>query len=169
MTFLDTGFLFALVSKKDAHHARVVEVFRTFRNLRLVDHLLTTDHVVAETITLTLKVGHTEAARIGEQLHAERLARIHWASPEEERAAFAYFRRHQDQTYSFVDCLSFVVMQKLGISEALAVDSLLRSLFHMLPARERSTRSARRREPIFAPPVVDCSDLSVGLGGGGDR
>jgi predicted nucleic acid-binding protein len=79
VTFLDTGFLFALVSKKDAHHARVVEVFRTFSNLRLANHLLTTNHVIAETITLTLKV--------------------------------------------FVDCLSFVVMEKLGIREALAVDS----------------------------------------------
>ena len=98
MTFLDTGFLFALVSKKDAHHARVVEVFRTFKNLRLADHLLTTNHVIAETITLTLKVGHAEAARIGEQLYAEKLARIHWASPDEERAAFAYVKRHQDQT-----------------------------------------------------------------------
>ena len=39
---------------------------------------------------LTIKVGHAEAARIGEQLCAETLARIHWASPEEERAAFAY-------------------------------------------------------------------------------
>lgn len=123
MTFLDTGFLFALVSKKDAHHTRVVEVFQTFRNLRLADHLVTTNHVIAETITLTLRVGHTEAAQIGEQLYAEKLARIHWASPEEERAAFAYFKRHQDQTYSFVDCLSFVVMESLGINEALAVDS----------------------------------------------
>ena len=52
MTVLDTGFLFALVSKKDAHHARVVEVFRAFRNVRLADHLLTTNHVIAETITL---------------------------------------------------------------------------------------------------------------------
>lgn len=84
----------APISKKDAHHARVVEVFRTFRNLRLADHLLTTNHVIAETITLTLKVGHAEAARIGEQLYADKLARIHWASPEEERAAFAYFKRH---------------------------------------------------------------------------
>jgi hypothetical protein len=123
VTFLDTGFLFALVSKKDAHHERVVEVFRTFKNLRLANHLLTTNHVIAETITLTLKVGHAEAVRIGEQLYAQKLARIHWTSPEEERAAFAYFKRHQDQTYSFVDCLSFVVMEKLGIEEALAVDS----------------------------------------------
>jgi len=32
-------------------------------------------------------------------------------------------KRHQDQTYSVVDCVSFVVMEKLGIREALAVDS----------------------------------------------
>jgi hypothetical protein len=36
--FLDTGFLFALVSKRDAHHLRVVEVFRTFKDVRLIDH-----------------------------------------------------------------------------------------------------------------------------------
>jgi hypothetical protein len=41
--FLDTGFLFALVSKRDAHHSRVVEVLRTFKDMRLVEHLLTTN------------------------------------------------------------------------------------------------------------------------------
>jgi predicted nucleic acid-binding protein len=56
VTFLDTGFLFALVSKRDAHHKRVVEVFREFKSVRLADQLLTTNHVVAEAITLTLKV-----------------------------------------------------------------------------------------------------------------
>ena len=123
MIFLDTGFLFALVSKRDAHHPRVVEVFRTFKDLRLVDHLLTTNHVIAETITLTRKIGHEDAARLGDQLYGEKLARIHWATPGEERAAFDYFKRHRDQTYSAVDCLSFVVMDKLGIREAMAVDS----------------------------------------------
>ncbi len=91
MIFLDTGFLFALVSKRDAHHQRVVEVFRTFKDLRLVDQLLTTNHVIAETITLTRKIGHEDAARLGDQLYGEKLARIHWASPDEERAAFDYF------------------------------------------------------------------------------
>jgi predicted nucleic acid-binding protein len=121
--FLDTGFLFALVSKKDAHHKRVVDVFREFKSVRLADHLLTTNHVVAEAITLTLKIGHSKAVRLGEQLYGEKLARVHWATPEEERAAFHFFRRHEDQTYSMVDCLSFVVMEKLSIREALAVDS----------------------------------------------
>lgn len=123
MIFLDTGFIFALISKRDAHHQRVVEVFRTFKNLRLADHLVTTNHVVAEAITLTRKIGHDQAAKLGDQLYGEKLARIHWASPDEERAAFGYFKQHQDQTYSFVDCLSFVVMEKSGIGEAWAVDS----------------------------------------------
>lgn len=57
MTFLDTGFLFALVSKRDVHHERAVDVFRSFQGLRLADHLLTTNHVIAETIRLTRKVG----------------------------------------------------------------------------------------------------------------
>lgn len=123
MTFVDTGFLFALVSKRDAHHERVVEVFRTFQGLLLPEHLLTTNHVVAETITLTRRTGHSAASRLGDHLYSEKLARIHWATPAEERAAFEYFKRHDDQAYSFVDCLSFVVMDKLGIREALAIDS----------------------------------------------
>ena len=81
MIFIDTGFLFAQVSKRDAHHSRVVEVFRAFKDLRRVDHLLTTNHVIAETITLTRKVGHEEAARLSDQLYGEKLARIHWATP----------------------------------------------------------------------------------------
>jgi hypothetical protein len=121
--FLDTGFLFALVSKRDAHHERVVDVFREFKNVRLAEQLVTTNYVIAETITLTLKVGHEQAVKLGDQLYGEKLARIHWATPHEERAAFDYFKRHQDQTYSMVDCLSFIVMEKLGIREALAVDS----------------------------------------------
>ncbi len=48
--------------------------------------------------------------------------RIHQASEEEERAAFDYFSRHADKEYSFTDCLSFVVMEKLGIEVAWSVD-----------------------------------------------
>ena len=50
------------------------------------------------------------------------MARIHQATVEDERAAFEYLKKPRDKEYSAVDCLSFVVMDKLGISEALAVD-----------------------------------------------
>ena len=37
-----------MISKRDVHHARFVEVYRPLRDLRLAEHLLTTNHVVAE-------------------------------------------------------------------------------------------------------------------------
>lgn len=125
MIFLDTGFVFALVSAKDQHHERVREVFESLHGERLADSLLTTNHVVAETLTLARKLGHDKAVRLGERLYAEKVARIHWATPDEEKAAFAYLKKHDDKDYSFVDCLSFVVIEKLGIREAWAgaVDS----------------------------------------------
>jgi predicted nucleic acid-binding protein len=120
---VDTGFFFALASANDPHHERAREVFARFKGQDLSRLLITTNHVVAETITLTqAKIDHTAAVLMGEQLYNEKLARIHWSTPAEEKAAFAYLSRHRDKGYSFVDCLSFVVMDELGITEALAVD-----------------------------------------------
>jgi len=76
-----------------------------------------------ECITLTrVRIGHHAAVLMGERLYSERMVRIHRATAEDERSAFEYLRKHQDEANSAVDCLSFVVMDKLGISEALAVD-----------------------------------------------
>ena len=130
MIFLDTGFLFALFVEGDDHHDRVRQVFEGFRGRRLQELLLTTNHVVAETVTLLRKKGHPDprvrhglAVSVGEQLLAGTLGRVHRTSEEEERAALDYLAKHQDQDYSFVDCLSFFLMDKLGIKEALTVDS----------------------------------------------
>lgn len=90
---------------------------------------MTTNHVLAETLTLLRSRGqqdsrtrHARAVEVGSQLYAGSFGRIHHVTAEEERAAFDYFSRHADQTYSFVDCTSFVVMDKLGVREAWAVD-----------------------------------------------
>ena len=123
MIFVDTGFLFAFFSEDDASHARVTEVFEEFKGRNLAEILVTTDHVASETITLTrYRISHERAVFVGERLYSEKMARIHRASFEEQRAAFDFFTRHADKKYSMVDCLSFVVMERLGIREALAVD-----------------------------------------------
>jgi predicted nucleic acid-binding protein len=41
----------------------------------------------------------------------------------DEKAAWALFLARPDKLYSFTDCTSFVVMRRLGISEAVAVDA----------------------------------------------
>jgi predicted nucleic acid-binding protein len=131
--FVDTGFFIALLSESDPDHARALEVYESFAGRRLSDLLITTNHVVFETITLArMRAGHALAVQAGEILYGEKMARIHSATLEEEKAAFAYLARHADKGYSAVDCLSFVVMERMGIHEALAVD---RHFTHRFTAR----------------------------------
>ena len=123
MIFVDTSFLLAFFSEDDADHERVAEVFESFKGRHLPELLLTTDHVVFETITLArYRISHERAVFVGERLYSEKIVQIYRASFEEQRAAFDYFKRYADKKYSAVDCLSFVVMEKHGIREALALD-----------------------------------------------
>jgi len=131
--FLDTSFLYPLFNVEDEDHARVREVFEAYRGQRLTDFLVTTPHVIFETITL-IRMGqrqgrpdsatrHRQAVYAGERLLAGKLGRVFRPTAQDERTAFEFFKRHADQEYSFVDSLSFVVMDKLAIREAWAVDS----------------------------------------------
>jgi predicted nucleic acid-binding protein len=132
--FVDTSFFFALLSEDDPDHARALEVFDTFEGRKLPDLLLTTNHVVFETVTLArARAGHDLAVEAGEMLYSEKMARIHQATPEEERLAFAYLKQYRDKNYSAVDCLSFVVMEKLDITEALALDADFTHRFTIRP------------------------------------
>ena len=140
MIFLDTGFVFALVYADDAHHARVTEVLNQYRGRPLADFVLTTNHVISETVTLLRKKAgsdprarHALAARTGARMFAGIFGKVHHATEEEERAALAYFARHDDKAYSFVDCVSFVLMEKLGIREAFTVDGDFTHRFVALP------------------------------------
>ncbi len=140
MIFVDTSFLFPLFHTGDIDHERVREVLESYRGRRLRDLLVTTTYVVSETVTLirtTPPRSHTAAVIAGEFLFSEALARIHRPSPEEEVAAWAYFKRHADKEYSLVDCVSFVVMEKLSIREALAVDSDFTHRFAARPGPAR--------------------------------
>jgi uncharacterized protein len=124
--FLDTSFLYPLLSEEDVDHLRVREVFESYRGRRLKDLFITSNLVVGETITLirtTPPRSHAAAVKAGEYLFAEKIARVHHVTAEEEREAFAHLRRHSDKEYSFTDCTSFVLMEQLGIREALALDS----------------------------------------------
>jgi len=140
--FLDTSFLYPLFNAEDLDHSRVKKVFEEYRGQRLNELLVTTPQVIFETITLVrtaqrdgkppADVRHRNAVHVGERLFAGKLARIHRPTEDDERTAFQYFRKHADQVYSMVDCMSFLVMDQLGITEALAVD---RDFTHRFVAR----------------------------------
>lgn len=138
--FVDTSFLFPFFAAQDPDHERVCRAFEAYEEHVRMGGLVTTNHVVFETITLMRYRGSHDpgralelAARVGDVLYSGKVVRIHSASLEEEEAAFAYLKRHRDKEYSSVDCLSFLVMEKLGIIEALAVDSDFTHRFKAIP------------------------------------
>lgn len=128
-------------------------MLESYRGRRIADFLLTTNHVVAETVTLmnarshrNPAVSHELAVQVGRQVYAGFFGRIHHATPEEEGQAFAYFEKHRDKAYSFVDCLSFVIMERFDIRVAWAVDEDFTHRFQAVPGPlKKSSRFKRQR------------------------
>jgi predicted nucleic acid-binding protein len=115
--FVDTGAWYALQDADDRWHEAALRFF----DVR--PRLITTNFVIDETITLLLRhLGHKAALVVGERLWAGELARIVRVSSADEQVAWDLFKRYDDKTFSFTDCTSFVVMERLGLQRAFSFD-----------------------------------------------
>ena len=56
------------------------------------------------------------------RLLSESVARIEWVKEEDVREAFTAFEKFFDKEWSFIDCVSYVVMDRLGIKKAFTFD-----------------------------------------------
>lgn len=85
--------------------------------------LLTTDYVIDETLTLLRARGHpARAIEFGRLMFEEDWATIHFVDERDIRAAWEVFLRFDDKAWSFTDCISKVVMGRVGITQAFAFD-----------------------------------------------
>ena len=117
LVFVDSSAWFATVDRHDPNRTQAVQFLST------KPRLITTDFVVDETVTLVrYKLGHGLAVELGDKLWNATLARLVHVSPEDESRAWLLFRRFRDKRFSFTDCSSFVVMQRLGLTYAFAFD-----------------------------------------------
>jgi predicted nucleic acid-binding protein len=89
--------------------------------------LVTTDYVVDELLTLMVSRGQGVAAvAAGGDLWAGRTAELQLVTADDLETAWAIFKRFTDKRWSFTDCTSYAVMQRLGITEALSLDDHFR-------------------------------------------
>lgn len=121
MIFVDTGAWYALCDRSCIEHAAATRYAESVR-----ERLVTTDYIVAELLTLPrARRLHQEAIALGERLLTGRQALLVWVTPDDVRRAWKLFQ-FRDKFWSFVDCVSFAVIERMGITEAFAFDDHFR-------------------------------------------
>lgn len=129
--FIDTSAWYALLDKTDSFHASATGSYRS-----IAHPLVTTNYVADEIITLAKnRLGYKIAVEIGRNLWNEEVATLINVTSSDEKKAWEIFVRHQDKGFSFTDCTSFAVMERLGIIEVFAFDEHFRQYndFIILP------------------------------------
>ena len=123
--FVDSAAWCAIANRRDAAHARAAtEMKRLLEDGAL---LVTSDYVVDESCTvLKARAGARAAIKLLDQLELTHGIAFEWIGLDRFDSARAIFRKHADQGFSFTDCTSFVVMEELGITDALTTDQHFR-------------------------------------------
>jgi len=120
--FVDTGAWFAAFVPNDADYA-AADTWLTTNT----EPLVTTDYVVDELLTLLKIRGEFQRAlRLGASLLTEEITTLIWVQPNDVQQAWEIFRQYQDKGWSFTDCVSRVIMQRLDIRTAFAFDDHFR-------------------------------------------
>jgi predicted nucleic acid-binding protein len=116
--FIDSSAIVALVDRDDASHEAAVGAYREL--IRAGYKLFTTNYVVAETFDLLRTgVGPLVARQF---LRDSKLAVYHADEGDERRARRLVLDAHGGGNLTLVDAISLVVMERLGVADAFAVD-----------------------------------------------
>ena len=116
--FVDTSAWYALLDKNDANHYAAVKFYDS-----LVHPLVTSNYIADEVISLArIRLGYKVAVEIGQKLWDESIANLIHVMPEDEKKAWEIFVKYRDKTFSFTDCSSFALMERIGITEVFAFD-----------------------------------------------
>lgn len=121
LLFLDANYLIALEVSDDQHHHDALQHWTKLLGLPL--SLVTTSYVLDEVVTfLNSRRQHSKAVSVGNNLlTASHIQLIH-VDEGLFYEGWQYFEQHADKTFSLTDCISFVLMKQLEITEALTFD-----------------------------------------------
>lgn len=120
---VDTSAWYALVDRRDPDHLSVSAVLREWSGRRVL-----TNFVLDETLTLLrYRLGHAPARAFGEVLGSGEVASIVRVGRMDEARAWEIFCRYRDKSFSFTDCTSFAVIERLRLDCAVALDENFRA------------------------------------------
>ncbi|HWV25144.1 MAG TPA: PIN domain-containing protein [Thermomicrobiales bacterium] len=119
IAFVDSSAIVALVDRNDATHEAAVAAYQDL--LQQGYRLFTTNFVVAETVNMLTDGVGAHVAR--QWLRDNRLPIYHADEQDEHRARALVIGSLSEHGLSYVDAISLVVMERLGVADAFAVDT----------------------------------------------
>jgi len=120
--FVDTSYLIALENSVDQYHRTASRHWSELA--KSSSHsFVTSSYVFVEVVTLlNNRRLHAKAVELGKNLLTSRLFNLVHVDEELFDEAWALFQKHKDKKYSLTDCVSFQLMKRLAITEALTFD-----------------------------------------------
>jgi predicted nucleic acid-binding protein len=116
--FADTSYLVALFSPRDQHHAAALKIVKS-----VSPSVVITEFVLLEFANALSHVGaRTRAMELWRHLRGNESTEIVPASHRLLQRGFDLYCSRPDKEWSLTDCISFVVMEDRGLSDALTAD-----------------------------------------------
>jgi predicted nucleic acid-binding protein len=116
--FADSVYFFALVNARDTFHPRAAEFAARSEN-----PFVTTAWIITEVADgLCARATRETAIRLLDILQSSADVEIVQPSAELFQQGLERYRQRPDKNWSLTDCISFLVMEQRGITEALTAD-----------------------------------------------
>lgn len=130
--FLDTAYAIALSSSGDLFHQQALDLANELGQVRA--KLVTTRAIILEIGNALSKLRYRSAAiRLLNAIESDANVEIVPLSESLYEQAWRLFRERPDKEWGLTDCISFVVMQNHGITDALTTDQHFQQAgFHVL-------------------------------------
>lgn len=121
MLFIDTGAIIARYLTKDQHHQIAIKKWDEIKKNQ--EKCYTSNFILDETFTLLGRwAGHTFAAETAHLIYTSAAFTILRPEQHDEVSAIHLFTKYADQSISFTDCVSFVLMKKEKIKRVFSFD-----------------------------------------------
>ncbi len=122
MIFVDIGAWFAATIPRSVHHVEAQSWMQ-----ERTSPLITTDYIIDETLTLMRARREPEQAlQFGRRIFSGEICTIEYVTTDDIQAAWRLFEQYADKQWSFTDCTTKVVMERLDIKTAFAFDQHFR-------------------------------------------
>ncbi|MBW4694778.1 MAG: PIN domain-containing protein [Lyngbya sp. HA4199-MV5] len=128
--FLDTAFIQALLNPRDDYHSQAKTLFP---RIRTASEVWITEAILVEVGNALSTFNRNGAVQFMQQCYQTENIRIVSIDTELLMQALALYESRADKTWGLTDCLSFVVMQRHNLNEAVTTDRhFIQAGFHAL-------------------------------------